>query len=598
MPMRRALLVLGILGLVAVSGGAYYTLRARDVGPQIVAAPLTRGDIVEAVGATGTLEAVTTVQVGTQVSGTIKELYADFNAIVRKGQVIARLDPSLLETQIDQARANLLRSEAEVERLGVTVEDTRSKLARAGELAARQLISRQELEAAQLAVKTAEAQLRSSDAQVTQARATLNQNAVNLRHTVIESPIDGIVISRNVDVGQTVAASMQAPTLFVLAADLSKMKVNANIDEADVGRIRPGQPVRFRVDAFPSDEFLGTVSQVRLQPVVVQNVVTYATVIDVPNPDLRLKPGMTANVTIEIARRAEALRVPNAALRFRPTPEVFDALGQDTPPELQRGGGRTGTGTGPIGPGPGAPAAPGAPAPPPVPQEPGERAARPEGAAPPTAQTAATPPPGTARPAALRDEQAPHEPGAGARGRGAGSAGGEAGEDADRARRVRERLEPMSPEEREQALARMLERGVEAPRGARRGTDPPAAVPRQPAPAARPAARAARPSAEPRWQQASTIDALFGPLPETRSAGRVWVQREGQLVPIRVVLGVSDGTMTEIVSGDIDESTPVVTAVSLPNQPGATAGRSPLMGPQRGGPPGARNQGGPTRQQR
>ena len=174
---------------------------------------------------------------------------------------------------------------------------------------------------------------------MTQSQASLRQNQVNLAHTVIESPIDGLVISRNVDVGQTVAASMSAPTLFVLAADLTKMQVLASLDESDVGRIRPGQAVRFRVDAFPTDEFTGSVTQVRLQPTTVQNVVTYQTVIDVPNPGLKLKPGMTANVNIEIARRTNVLRVPNGALRFRPTAETFAALGQTPPPGGTGGGG-------------------------------------------------------------------------------------------------------------------------------------------------------------------------------------------------------------------------------------------------------------------
>ena len=164
----------------------------------------------------------------------------------------------------------------------------------------------------------AKATLQSSQATVEQSQATLNQNQVNLEHTIITAPIDGIVTSRNVDVGQTVAASLQSPTLFIIAADLTKMQVNANIDEADVGRIRPGQHVTFRVDAYPTEMFDGTVVQIRLQPVVVQNVTTYGTVIDVPNRDLKLKPGMTANVKVEIARRSDVLRVPNAALRFRP----------------------------------------------------------------------------------------------------------------------------------------------------------------------------------------------------------------------------------------------------------------------------------------
>ncbi|MGH9329897.1 MAG: efflux RND transporter periplasmic adaptor subunit, partial [Vicinamibacterales bacterium] len=315
--MKRAPVIILVLLAVGISAGAYY-MRGGGREPQVTTAQVTRGDIVDTVGATGTLEAVTTVQVGTQVSGTVQELYADFNSIVRKGQVIARLDPSLMQTQIEQQQANVARAQADLERLRVSLEDARVKLTRATDLSNRSLIPKTELEAAEVNVRSTEAQLRSAQAGLTQARANLNQTQVNLQHTVIHAPIDGIVISRNVDVGQTVAASMQAPTLYLLAADLTKMKVNANIDEADVGRIRPGQTVHFRVDAYPTDDFLGTVSQIRLQPVVVQNVVTYATVIDVPNPELKLKPGMTANVTIEIARADNVLRVPNAALRFRP----------------------------------------------------------------------------------------------------------------------------------------------------------------------------------------------------------------------------------------------------------------------------------------
>ncbi|HWP99590.1 MAG TPA: efflux RND transporter periplasmic adaptor subunit, partial [Vicinamibacterales bacterium] len=329
--MSRPFAFAAVLVAAGLAGAGVYYARNRGPEPAVVTQPITRGDIVEAVGATGTLEAVTTVQVGTQVSGTVQALYADFNSIVRKGQVIARLDPSLFETQVEQARANLIRAQAEVERLRVAVADAETKLQRARELAARQLVPATELETAEVTWRAAQAQLRSAQAQLTQAQASLNQAEVNLRHTVITAPIDGIVIARNVDVGQTVAASLQAPTLYVIAADLTKMKVNASIDEADVGRIRPGQRVRFRVDAYPTEEFTGTVLQVRLNPTVVQNVVTYAAVIDVPNPELKLKPGMTANVTIEIARRAGVLRVPNMALRFRPTQEMLAALGQREP---------------------------------------------------------------------------------------------------------------------------------------------------------------------------------------------------------------------------------------------------------------------------
>jgi len=343
--MKKALFVITLVGLGIIAYG-YLGYRTTEFVPEVSTVTLTQGDVVDTVGATGALEAVTTVQVGSQVSGIIDELYADFNSIVREGDVIARLEPSLFETQIEQARANLARAEADVERLRVALEDAQTQLRRSEDLSARELISESELEAAQVNVRSAAAQVKSANAGVIQSRASLNQNEVNLGHTVITAPIDGIVIARQVDVGQTVAASMSAPELFIIAADLTKMQVIANIDESDVGRIRPGQPVTFTVDAYAAEEFDGTVSQIRLEPVVQQNVVTYATVIDVPNNDLKLKPGMTATVTLEIARREDILRVPNTALRFQPTPEIFAALGQPTPETLQRVRGARPSGSG------------------------------------------------------------------------------------------------------------------------------------------------------------------------------------------------------------------------------------------------------------
>jgi HlyD family secretion protein len=338
--MKKLLVVIILVGggITAYAYG-YLGFNTTEFVPDVSTVALIRGDVVDTVGATGTLEAVTTVQVGSQVSGIIEELNADFNSIVRAGDVIARLEPSLFETQVEQGRANLARSEADVERLQVTLEDAQTQLARSENLSERELISNIELEAAQVAVRSAAAQLKSAEAGVTQSRASLNQNEVNLGHTVITAPIDGIVIARQVDAGQTVAAGMSAPELFIIAEDLTKMQVIANIDESDVGRIRRGQPVTFTVDAYAAEEFEGTVSQIRLEPVVVQNVVTYATVIDVPNNELKLKPGMTATVTLEIARSDNTLRVPNAALRFRPTADMFAALNQPIPEILQRGGG-------------------------------------------------------------------------------------------------------------------------------------------------------------------------------------------------------------------------------------------------------------------
>jgi HlyD family secretion protein len=319
-----------ILGAIA-AGIYYYRSDVAAEAPTLNTAEVTRGDLVAKVEATGTLEAVTTVEVSTQVSGTIKTLSADFNTQVRKGQVIAELDPSLFDTQVAQERATVARLTAEVERARVQAEDARVKLGRARELAAKELIAKSDLDAAESTANAAAAAVKSADAQLSQAQASLNQAQVNLSHTIIRAPIDGVVIARNVNIGQTVAASMQAPTLFVIANDLREMQVNASVDESDIGKVQMHQPVQFRVDAYPNEMFTGTVSQVRLQPVVEQNVVSYVTVIDVPNRDLKLKPGMTAAVTIETARADQSLKVPNTALRFRPTEQVYEALGQKAP---------------------------------------------------------------------------------------------------------------------------------------------------------------------------------------------------------------------------------------------------------------------------
>src|SRR5829696_1270795 len=337
--MKKLIWIVLVL-IAAGAGGAFFYTHRPDKEPVVTTLKTSRGSIIDAVGATGTLQAVRTVTVGTQVSGIVQELYTDFNGIVKKGQVVARLDPSILETQVETAKANLTNATANLERQRVTVSDAQAKLARARELSARQLINKVDLENAEVTVKQAEAQLKSTQSSIVQAEAAVNKAKVDLDHTVITAPIDGIVIKRSVDKGQTVAASMSAPELFIIAADLTKMQVNASIDESDVGRMRPGQVVSFRVDAYPNETFHGNVNQVRLNPVTVQNVVTYSTVIDVPNPELKLKPGMTAQVTIEIARRENALRIPAAALRFRPTKDIFDALHQAMPPELERGFGR------------------------------------------------------------------------------------------------------------------------------------------------------------------------------------------------------------------------------------------------------------------
>jgi HlyD family secretion protein len=339
---RKLSIAIALVTVTGLSAAAMYA--RRDVEAPVVATDaVSRGSILTAINATGTLEAVDTVQVGTQVSGTIQSLSADFNSIVRKGQVLARLDPSLIRAEIERARANLLGAEADVERIQVQRQDAATKLARATELAARQLISKSELDAAELALRTNEAQFKAVAAQVTQARAALSQAELNLQKTVITSPIDGIVISRSVDVGQTVAASLQAPTLYTIAADLSQMQLKASIDESDLGNIKDGQAVTFTVDAYPNDVFRGRVQQVRLNPVIASNVVTYAAIVSAPNAELKLKPGMTATLTIEVTRRDNVLRIPSAALRFKPSRAVLVALAKG-----QSDGGGQATGARPV----------------------------------------------------------------------------------------------------------------------------------------------------------------------------------------------------------------------------------------------------------
>ena len=325
--MKRLIFLVMAVVVAGAAGLAAYYRNASGSAPALVTAAVTRGPVIERVQATGTLQAVTTVAVGSQVSGTISSLNADFNTRVRRGQVLARLEPSLFATQVEQAEATVQRLQAEVERAAVDVDDANAKLRRAEQLSAQQLIAQSDLDTARTTARQAQAALKSAQAQVAQARAAVNQSRVNLDHAIITAPVDGIVVSRNVDVGQTVAATMQAPTLFVLAEDLTRMQVNASVDESDIGQIRPGQLVSFQVDAYRDEVFAGTVRQVRLDPVVDQGVVSYVTVIDVPNPELKLKPGMTATVDIEIARADGTVRVPNAALRFTPDAETLAAVG-------------------------------------------------------------------------------------------------------------------------------------------------------------------------------------------------------------------------------------------------------------------------------
>ncbi len=303
-----------VIGVSAVAAWALWP----SPPPRYETSEVDRGKIVAKVSATGTLSATVTVEVGAQVSGRILSLDADFNSDVTRGQVIARLDPEFYEASLAQAQANATAARANAAKARVQVKEARRQFERASKLAEQGGVADAERDAAESAFEAAEATERAAEAAVDQAEASLKLAEVNLAYTEIHSPIDGTVISRDVDVGQSVAASLAAPTLFVIAEDLRKMQVDTSVSESDVGRLQPGKPATFTVDAWPGREFTGVIRQIRKSPTTVQNVVTYDAVVDVDNADLALLPGMTANVTFVWDERDEVLRVPNAALRFRP----------------------------------------------------------------------------------------------------------------------------------------------------------------------------------------------------------------------------------------------------------------------------------------
>jgi HlyD family secretion protein len=308
---------IGAGSLAAVILVLFLVFRGNGNKPAFRTEPVTRGSIQQTVTATGTVNAVTTVLVGTQVSGTIRTLYVDFNSRVSKGQVIAQIDPATFESQVQQAQANLLVAQANQDKASASLTDTKRTFERNKELFAKNLIPRSDLETAETNFESARAQVSAARAQIEQAKASLDFAKQNLAYTKIISPVDGIVISRSVDVGQTVAASFQTPTLFTIAQDLTRMQIDTNVAESDIGVVKTGQDVEFTVDAFPDTTFKGRVWQIRKAPITVQNVVTYDVVVQVSNRDFKLMPGMTANVSIIITTREDVLRVPNAALRFR-----------------------------------------------------------------------------------------------------------------------------------------------------------------------------------------------------------------------------------------------------------------------------------------
>jgi HlyD family secretion protein len=303
--MRRRLIITGLVAAAAAAAVAVYVGRGgREADGGYRTEEVDRGPVAATVTATGAISAVTTVQVGSQVSGIVARLHADFNSPVRRGQLLAELDPTPFETQAEQRRAELVRAEVQARNAEIAFR-------RSERLLSEGLQPEADFDSARAAHEAARAQ-------VDLAAAALRQAQTSLSYTRIHSPIDGVVVARAYDIGQTVAASFQAPTLFTIAEDLTKMQVQVDVDQSDIGRVAAGQTARFTVDAWPDEFFTGRISQIRLNATLNQNVVTYPVIIDVANPEGRLKPMMTADVTIEVARVADVLRVPNAALRFQP----------------------------------------------------------------------------------------------------------------------------------------------------------------------------------------------------------------------------------------------------------------------------------------
>lgn len=323
--MRRAVWIAGVLAVAVGIGGYVFFSGERKVPVRYRTAGVERGAIVSVVTATGTINPVTTVQVGSQVSGMIESLHADFNSIVKSDQIVAKIDPFPYRAKRDQAAATLANAKASVIKARVDLSQRKRELDRAQSLVKDQFVSQNDLDMAITGHEGAIAQLAVAQAAVKQAEAALEAAELDLKYTVIRSPVDGVVISRLVEVGQRVSATFAIPTLFLIAQDLTQMQVDTNVSESDIGGMAIGKEAVFTVDAYPGEEFRGAVRQVRNAPMNIQNVVTYNVVVGVDNRDLRLKPGMTANVSIIVAKQDNAVRVPNAALRFTP-PKGVEAV--------------------------------------------------------------------------------------------------------------------------------------------------------------------------------------------------------------------------------------------------------------------------------
>jgi HlyD family secretion protein len=511
--------------LVVLGGGGYYAYQKMFVPPpekpQVIQTTVSQGNIQEVVKATGTLQPLRISPVGSQVSGVVKALYADFNSIVTKGQLIAELEPELLETQVRIQEANLARQEGEIANQKVQLENDRTNLGRSEALFEKGLVNQQQIDQSRLQVRTRETQLAAAEKQLLTVQANLNQANLNLGYTKIRSPLDGVVVNRQVDVGQTVQSSVNVAQFFTLATDLRTLKLQAWVDEADIGKIRPGQTVMFEVETYRPERFTGTVDAVRLNAQNQSNVVTYPVWITVPNPELKLRPSMTATIDIVLSTASNVVRVPMSATRFRPNADIYTALGLQPPAAGQGRGLAGGQGRG------GQPQAQGA-----APQagQPGAQTGQP-------AARAGQPGAQSGEPRA----QAAIQPGggdaaaAGNRRTGRGGRSGGFGQGTN-----------LNPEDRQRMAAQFGAAGGRGGRG--QGT----------------ASNATAAMIE--IGTADQIDELWAAVPRPRQNMNVytWDEANKKLTQIPVVVGVQDGQFGELVSGDVKPGQQLVTQVVIP----------------------------------
>jgi HlyD family secretion protein len=577
--MRKLVTVLIVLAVAGGGGYYYYRSTQSQEKPTVNQVTITQGTIVEEVQATGTLEALRTVTVGPQVSGTIVSLEGvDFNHIVHKGQVVARLDPSLLQVQVDIQKANIERQQTDIDSQKVQLENDERTLARTKELAAKGLVNQTQLEDADLQVKTRKAQIESAEKQLVQAQANLAQAELNVSYTEVKSPIDGVVVDRKVDIGQTIQSSMNITPFFTIATDLTHLKLTAAVDESEVGKLKPDMEVLFTVDAFPNETFRGTVNAVRLNAQTLNNVVTYPVWIDAPNPELKLKPSMTANVRIVVSRAENVVRVPLQATRFRPTADMYTALGLTPPANEGRGagGGRRGQ----NGAGAGAAGDAAAPA----------SGVRNQNATPGAGQNAANAGGqgasmrrgngnGNAAPTGQMAASAAN--GQNGNGNGFRNGGGFG----------RGGFANLSPEEREQLRAQFAQNG-----GFRRGGGRGTGAGGNGANGGQTPLTGAAALAASRQSNDSdqTIDELFTTTAAPRTPTQVytWDEANKKLTPIRVVTGIADTQYAALLSGDLKVGMQVVTGISLP-QTSAQRNQNNIFGQQPGRGFGGLQPGGP-----